>query len=124
RQQAQRDILQARLEAQKVRLEFDRNSVRNIRRDVELCPRRTEVRIPEVSVQVPDVQAQVDAAMKQVKVLKSWKGMARMQGMEALQNLPDQTGFDFSGFSNMDFPQGAVQMETRREVRTDGEGPI
>jgi hypothetical protein len=124
RQEAQRDMLQARLDAQKMRIEFHQHSMQNFEPRVELCPEMVNVQIPDVSSEIPEVQAKVDAAMRQVKVFKSLKEMKRMQAVDALQNLPGRVDFDFSSFSNMDFPQRQVQMEIRREMRTDGEGPI
>jgi len=124
RQEAQRDMLQAKLDAQRMRIEFHQHSMQNFEPRVELCPERVKVQIPDVGAQIPDVQAKVDAAMRQVKVFKSLKEMKRMQAVEVLQNLPGQVDFDFSSFSNSDFPQGQVQMEIRREMRAEGEGPI
>jgi len=124
RQQARQEVLQAKLDAQRMRIEFRQHPMPSVEPRVEVCPERVRVQIPDVSAQIPDVQAKIDAAMEQVKVLKSLKGMERLQAVEALQNLPGPANFDFSSFSNMDFPQGEVRMEIRREMRTDGEGPI
>jgi hypothetical protein len=121
RQQARRDVLQAKLDARRMRVEFHQGAMRNFGRDVEMCPELVQVQVPDVSANLPDVQVKVDAAMRQVEVLKSLKAMKRVQAMKALQDLPGKVDFDFS---NLDFPQGQVQMEIRREMRTDGEGPI
>jgi small-conductance mechanosensitive channel len=114
RQQARNAALEARLEAQKVRLELRQRQVMNVGPSADFCLRRIEV-------QAPDVHVDVDVPVRRLQDLKSLPGLEHLQELRALRDLPAQAGIDFS---NMDFSQGPMSIEIRRQTQTDDNGPI